>query len=262
MKEVKEGCFYNNKFCDYEQCQWCYSIGQSYEINCWAINIIIMNKYIIWWDDQVGIWFIRLRSFRNLELNNCPSNLDALPLVLLLYRKLHVLLSHQGSELRIIVQNEKLVVLDFYLCVLTLNIYVRYSDLTLVASPEFDASLRSILDHHYALLLLTGALEDQVCSLRPIQSDQLLIVDPSTLCFHLNKARELTFADFAFEFSKVIVLGASNHFFFDFDSNPLCEAVVVNSSAGAIALARIEEEVIVLLNLIKTNFAGIFILRR
>lgn len=186
---MKEGCFYNNKFCDYEQCQWCYSIRQSYEINCWAIRIIIMNKYIIWGDDQVGIWFIRLQSFRDLELNNRPSNLDALPLVLLLYRKLHVLLSNQGAELRIIVQNEKLVVLDFYVCVLPWNRYVRYPDLTLVPSPQLDASLRSILDHHYALLLFTRTLEDQVCSLRSIQSDKLLIVDPSTLCFHLNKAR-------------------------------------------------------------------------
>jgi hypothetical protein len=36
----------------------------------------------------------------------------------------------------------------------------------------------------------------------------------------------------------------------------------MNSSTGAIAFARIEEEVIILLYLIETNFAGIFILRR
>lgn len=58
------------------------------------------------------------------------------------------------------------------------------------------------------------------------------------------------------------MLSATNYFFFDFDSNPLREAVVVNSSTGAIAFARIEKEVIVLLYLIETNFAGIFILRR
>lgn len=95
-----------------------------------------------------------------------------------------------------------------------------------------------------------------------VQSDKLLVVDLSTLSFHLNKARKLALTDLAFEFGEVVVLCAPNDLLFDFNPDPLCKTVVMHSPARAIAFAGIEQEVIVLVDLVETYFAGIFVFRR
>jgi len=133
-------------------------------------------------------------------------------------------------------------------------------DFALMPSAQFDSPLRSVLDHHDAFLLLTGSLEDQVGPLRPVKGYQLLIVDLAVFSLHLDVARQLAFADFALEFSKVVVLSAPDNLLLHLHPNPLCQAAVVHSPTGAMALAGVEEEVIVGFKVIQANFASIFVL--
>jgi hypothetical protein len=77
---------------------------------------------------------------------------------------------------------------------------------------------------------------------------------------HLDEPRKLTLADLALKFGEVVVLGASHYFLFDLYSDPLSQTGVVDCAAGAVALAGVEEEIVVELCLVQADFAGIFAL--
>lgn len=209
------------------------------------------------------LYFIdEVESPGDLELQNGTADLDGLPLVLFFNLEGQILLSHQGPELGVVVEDEKLVVLGFDVGVLPRHRYVRYSDLALVAPAQLDAGLGGVLQDHDALLLFAGPLEDEVGPLGPVQRDQLPVVDVSVLGLHLNEARQLRLADLALELSEVVVLGASDDLLLDLDPDPLGQTGVVDGPTRAIALAGVEEEVFPLVRVVQAYFALILLLRR
>ncbi len=180
------------------------------------------------------------QSLDDLKLEQGTTDLDTLPFVLLPHLKRHVLLAHQSPKFGIVVQDVKLAVLALYVCVFSWDRNVSDSNFTLMTSAELDPRLRCILHYHNTLFFFTGSLKNQIGPLRPVQSNQLLIVNFSILVFHLNEARKFAFADFALKFSKIIVLSAPYDVLFDFDPDPLREARVVHRSTGSIAFARVK----------------------
>ena len=197
----------------------------------------------------------------NLELQNGTADLDGFPLVLFFDLEGEVLLTHQGSELGVVVQDEKLVVLGFYVGMFPRYRYVRYSYLALVAPAQLDAGLGGVLQDHDALLLLAGPLEDEVGPLGPVQRDQFPVVEIAVLSPHLDEARKLRLADLTLEFGEVVVLGASYNLLLDLDPDPLGQAGVVDGPTRSIALAGIEEEVFSLVSVVQTYFALVLLLR-
>jgi hypothetical protein len=75
-----------------------------------------------------------MRSLNDLELQDSPTDLNRLPLVVLFDLEGHILLSHQSSELGVVVQNEELVVKSLNVSVLPRHRDVCNADLALVAT--------------------------------------------------------------------------------------------------------------------------------
>ena len=101
------------------------------------------------------------------------------------------------------------------------------ANLTFMASSNLHAVLGSVLDDHYALLLLAGTLKDEVVSSGLVHADHFLRV-PAAAAGHLNIPGKLCLANLAFKLGEVIVLSASDHFLFNLDADPLGEALEVN----------------------------------
>ena len=76
--------------------------------------------------------------------------------------------------------------------------------------------------------------------------------------FHV--AWELTFTDFAFKLSKIIMLGSSHDIFLHLYPDPLGEALKVYSSTRTVTLARVKKEIVLFVVVLKTNFTGITLL--
>lgn len=105
------------------------------------------------------------------------------------------------------------------------------TDLAFVPSSDFDALLWSVLDHHDALFLLAGALQDQVVACRLVHADHLLYVLRALGSAHLHVARELAPAHLALELGEVVVQRAADYLLLDLDADPLGEALEVDRPA-------------------------------
>lgn len=74
---------------------------------------------------------------------------------------------------------------------------------------------------------------------------------------------EFSFADFTLKFLKIVMLGAADDLFFDFEVYPLGEAFQMDSTAWSHTDAGIEEEILIVFGLFQANFAlGLFFIGR
>jgi hypothetical protein len=131
-----------------------------------------------------------------------------------------------------------------------------------VSSPNFDSIFRSVLNNHYALLLLAGALKNEVVSSGLVDPDHLLEVFGSPFASHFDIPREFALADFALEFGEIIVLCAPYHVLLHLYPDPFRQALEMDGATRPSAFAGIKEEVGLQVMLIKADFAGVPLLLR
>jgi hypothetical protein len=129
-------------------------------------------------------------------------------------------------------------------------------NLALVSTADLHALFGSVLDDHDTLLLLAGALQDQVVPRRLVHPDHLLR-EARIFTIDLHIAWEFGLADLALKLGEVVVLGAADHFLLDLDADPLGEAVEVHRATGAVALAGVEQEVVLLVVVVEADLAGV-----
>lgn len=183
--------------------------------------------------------------------HHCPSDLDAL---LALRPDLHVqvVLLDQRAELRLVVVDVEARPVELYDRVVAGHGDVGDSDFAVVAAAELDASLGDVLDHHDALGLLAGSLQDEVVALGLFDGQQL----DGPVVRRLDDDWQLRLADLALELLEVVVERAADHLLLDLDADPLQQALQVHRPAGARAPAGIEQEVVLLLRLLQADLAG------
>jgi hypothetical protein len=99
-----------------------------------------------------------------------------------------------------------------------------------VSSPDFDSFFWSILNNHYALLLLTGALENEVVSSGLVDPDHLLEVLAFPFARYFDIPRKFALADFALKFSEVIVLCPPYHVLLHLYPNPFRQALEMDGA--------------------------------
>jgi hypothetical protein len=114
------------------------------------------------------------------------------------------------------------------------------------------------LHDHYTLFLFAGSLEDKVGTFGSIEGDQFLAVYGAVMSSHLDEPWQLRLADFTLELGEVIVLSPSHDFLLDLDANPFCQTAIVDCAARAVALAGVEEEIVVLFSVVQADFARVF----
>jgi hypothetical protein len=88
-----------------------------------------------------------------------------------------------------------------------------------MATAKLDSIIGNVLDHDYALLLITGPFKNEVVALGLLNRKQFLVdtVD-------INDHGQLGFADLTLEFLKVVVLSTTDDLFFYLEVDPLSEA--------------------------------------
>jgi hypothetical protein len=99
-----------------------------------------------------------------------------------------------------------------------------------VSSTDFDPLFRSVLNNHYALLLLAGTLENEVVSSGLVDPDHLLEVLAFPLARYFDIPRKFAFADFALKFSEVVMLCAPYHVLLHLYPNPFCQALEMDGA--------------------------------
>lgn len=102
------------------------------------------------------------------------------------------------------------------------------ADLAFMSSSDFYALFGSVLDHHYAFLLLACALEDEVVACWLVHADHLLDILCAFGSTDLHVAGKLASADLALELSEVVVQSAADYLFLYLDADPFSEALEVN----------------------------------
>lgn len=80
----------------------------------------------------------------------------------------------KGTEFRALVENYEPVLLEDYLRVLPRNRDVVDPDLALVPSAQTDTLFGNVLDHNQVLLVLPNFLQNQVTTLWPLDTQELV----------------------------------------------------------------------------------------
>ncbi len=79
------------------------------------------------------------------------------------------------------------------------------------------------------------------------------------MIIHFNNHWKLCFTNLAFKFLEIVMKSTTNNLFFNFKMNPFHQTSNMNSSTRSRTLTRIKEIILVNLNLLKANFAWVFL---